>query len=149
MAVSMWILFMLSVIKYFPAMETYRPVNSFCKMIEANANTDFQAGYYGVTVPSMAFYLRKQIFQEYNVVSMVRRFRSDNLVFCILTAKDYALFTENFGLHLPVLDRGPRFSIKLGTILNDGYVPDEELLLVTNRPVSAPAPKVPVLHNEN
>ena len=145
----MWIMFMLGVIYYFPALEAFRPVKRFCKKIEAIADTDFQAGYYGVTVPSMVFYLHKQIFQEYNAASMVGRFRSDNLVFCILTAKDYAIFTENFGLHLPVLDRGPRFSIKLETILNGGYIPDEELLLISNRPVLSPAPKMPVPYNEN
>jgi 4-amino-4-deoxy-L-arabinose transferase-like glycosyltransferase len=148
-AASMWIMFMLGVINYSPALEAYRPVKSFCKKIEAIANTDFQAGYYGVTVPSMVFYLHKQIFQEYNAASMVGRFRSDDLVFCILTAKDYAIFTEDYGLHLPVLDRGRRFSVKFKTILNGGYIPDEGLVLISNRPVLQPAPKMPVPYNEN
>jgi hypothetical protein len=134
-AAAMWLTFMVGVVYYFPALEAYRPVKSFCRQIEANATGDFEAGYYGVTVPSMVFYLQKQIFQEYNAASMLSRFQSDDPVFCILTARDHAFFTENFGLHLPVLDRSPRFSINLKSILNSGYAPGDALLLVSNRPV--------------
>ncbi|MBN2317825.1 MAG: glycosyltransferase family 39 protein [Acidobacteria bacterium] len=148
-ATSIWIVFMMGVIFYFPALEAFRPVKSFCKKIEAHATADSQVGYYGVTVPSMVFYLKKQIFREYDPASMLRRFQSDSPLFCIITAKDHAFFSENSGLDLPVLDRGPRFSIKMRTILNGGYAPEEELLLVSNRPVASRAPEMPVQNNEN
>ncbi|MBN2241276.1 MAG: glycosyltransferase family 39 protein [Acidobacteria bacterium] len=141
-AASMWIVFTAGVVYYFPALENFRPVKSFCKQIEANAHGDFQAGYYGVTVPSMVFYLKRPIFEEYDAASMIGRFQSGNPVFCVLTARDHAFFTENFDLDLPVLDRSPRFSIKLKMVLNGGYAPGEELLLVSNRPISASAPEM-------
>jgi len=148
-AASMWLMFMAGAVYYIPAMETFRPVKSFCKQIEAHAKGDFQAGYYGVTVPSMAFYLEKQIFQEYDPASMIRRFKADAPLFCVLSAKDYDFFTDKFGLQLQVLDRSPRFSINLKTVLNGGYAPEEELLLVSNLPVASTAPELPVQGNEN
>ena len=124
-------------------------MKSFCKQIEAHAKGDFQAGYYGVTLPSMAFYLEKQIFQEYDPASMIRRFKSDAPLFCVLSAKDFDFFTDKFGLRLQVLDRSPRFSMNLKTVLNGGYAAEEELLLVSNFPVESTAPESPVQRNEN
>ncbi len=148
-ATSMWMVFMAGALYYFPALETYRPVKSFCKKIEMHADGNFQAGYYGVTVPSMVFYLQKQIFQEYKAASMRRRFQLDTPVFCILTARDYAFFMENSDTYLQILDRRPRFSVKLRTLLNAAYDPDEELVLVSNRPISLSALKTQVQNNEN
>jgi len=78
------------------------------------------------------YYLRRPIFQEYSHEQMVLRFQSDRRVFCILSEKDYDYFT-NRGLKIYILDRHSRFAVRLATLLNEGYTPGEDLLLVTNR----------------
>jgi hypothetical protein len=67
---------------------------------------------------------------------MVRRFQSGKRVFCILSRRDFLDFSSQKDLNLYILDRHARFAVRLNTLLNAGYFPGEELLLVSNRPHS-------------
>jgi hypothetical protein len=80
----------------------------------------------------MVLYLERPNFQETSYERMMQRFTSGKRVFCVLAAKDYAYFTDK-GVKFLVLDRRFRFSIRLNTLFNAGYLPEEELLLVSNR----------------
>lgn len=132
-AFPLWIVFLMAALFYVPALEKYRPVKFFCMLIKAEAGQNDEAGFFLTAVPSMAFYLERPIFQENSHDLMMKRFSSGKRVFCILAAKDYEYFTDK-GFKIYVLERRFRFSIRLNTLFNNGYLPEEELLLVSNRP---------------
>jgi 4-amino-4-deoxy-L-arabinose transferase-like glycosyltransferase len=131
-ALPLWIAFLMAALFYVPALEKYRPVKPFCMLIKAESAASDEAGFFLTALPSMAFYLERPIFQENSYDQMIRRFSSGKRVFCILAAKDYDYFLDK-GVKIHVLDRRFRFSIKLNTMFNAGYLPGEELLLVSNR----------------
>jgi hypothetical protein len=135
LSVPLWTIFLMGALFYLPALEAFRPVKQFCLSIEKQSQGNEEAGYFRTALPSMAFYLRRPIFQESDYERMTSRFESSRTVFCILAAKDYAYFKAK-GLTLYILDRHSRFSVRLGNVLNAGYFPEEELLLVSNRPYS-------------
>lgn len=140
LALSLWIIFLVSAWIYLPKLEPYRPVKRFCRIIELQRGTGAASGYFRTALPSMVFYLRQPIFEEYDVEGMKRRLLSEKRVFCILTEKDYQYFSDNKELNLYILDRHARFSIRFSALLNAGYLRGEELLLISNRPNSQASP---------
>jgi 4-amino-4-deoxy-L-arabinose transferase-like glycosyltransferase len=135
LAVPIWAIFLIGAMFYVPALESVRPVKAFCRTIEKLWHDQDEAGFFRSSLPSMLFYLRRPIFQENNAEQMMIRFRSEKQVFCILAEKDYAYFA-NRGLNLYILDRHSRFVMRLGDLMNVGYSPGDDLLLVSNRPTS-------------
>jgi len=82
----------------------------------------------------MAFYLRRPIFEDVNQEQLFQKFQSSKRIFCVLNKKDFAYFADRIDLKVYVLDRHPRFAVHLGTVLNAGYFPGDELLLISNQP---------------
>jgi 4-amino-4-deoxy-L-arabinose transferase-like glycosyltransferase len=134
LAIPLWTIYLTCALMYLPALESFRPVKSFCRLIEAQSNGDDEAGYYGTALPSMAFYLRRPIFEENSPEQMAQRFQSEKRIFCILSQRDFGYFADSKDLKLHILDRHARFAVRLNTVLNAGYFPGEELFLVSNRP---------------
>jgi 4-amino-4-deoxy-L-arabinose transferase-like glycosyltransferase len=135
LSIPIWTVYMIGALFYVPALESFRPVKRFCLFIEGQSHENEEAGYFRTALPSMAFYLRRPIFQESNYERMTGKFESGRRIFCILAAKDYAYF-RNKGIPIHILDRHSRFSVRLGNLWNAGYFPGEELLLVSNQPYS-------------
>jgi 4-amino-4-deoxy-L-arabinose transferase-like glycosyltransferase len=133
LAASLWAIYAVCALLYLPALEAFRPVKSFCRLIETQISAGDEAGFYGTALPSMAFYLRRPIFQENNFEGMLRRFQSGNKVYCILSHQDFDRFAGQKNLRLHILERHSRFAVHLNTLLNAGYFPGEELLLISNR----------------
>ncbi len=133
LAIPLWILFMLLTLIYLPALEAYRPVKEFCRTIELHSIGNHEAGYYGAALPSMVFYLGYPIFEEYSEESMVKRFRSDHQVFCVLTRSDYDYFINKKGLILYILDSRYRITTRLSSLFDRSDGSEEELLLVSNQ----------------
>jgi len=135
-AVSMWFVFMLAGVSYLPAIERLRPVKEICRVIQAEAQTEDEIGYYRAAVPSILFYLQRQIFAISDPPTMQRKLQGATRVFCVLGDRDYRYFRDGCGLELYVLDRcrqlPTRLTITLGkeSPAGDG----DELLLVSNRP---------------
>ncbi len=136
LASSLWALYMVCALLYLPALESFRPVKDFCKTIAAELDERDETGFYGTALPSMAYYLRRPIFEESSPEEMVRKFQSRNRIFCILKRRDYDYFSDQKELKLFVVDKHSHFAVRLNTLLNAGYFPGEELLLVSNRPHS-------------
>jgi hypothetical protein len=132
LAIPLWVVFLMGALFYVPALETFRPIKGFCKLIQTHARSGHEAGYFRTALPSMVFYLRQPIFQESDYARMERRFQSDKQIFCVLSERDYVYF-KNKGLMIHILDRRSRFTVRFGAMLNAGYSPGEELLLVSNR----------------
>jgi 4-amino-4-deoxy-L-arabinose transferase-like glycosyltransferase len=136
LAASLWAIYIVCALLYLPALEAFRPVKGFCQRIEAQLSEEDEAGFYGTALPSMAYYLRRPIFEESSPEEMARRFQSGKRVFCILSRRDLDDFANEKNLKLYILDRHSRFAVRLNTLLNAGYFPGEELLLISNRPPS-------------
>jgi 4-amino-4-deoxy-L-arabinose transferase-like glycosyltransferase len=133
LAASLWAIYAVCALLYLPALEAYRPVKRFCVLIETQIREGDEAGFYGTALPSMAFYLRRPIFQEGDFDGMLRRFQSGKRIYCILRRQDLDHFASKKNLKLYILERHPRFAVHLNTLLNAGYFPGEELLLISNR----------------
>jgi len=135
---SIWLLLLLAASIYIPGIEPLRPVKEMCRQIASQCKQEDQVGYYEVALPSMAFYLRRPVFEEFDAESMVERFRSKRTVFCILTEQDYSYFVGMRDLILYVLDRHPRLITRLHVLLDEDSWAEQELLLVSNRPALEP-----------
>jgi hypothetical protein len=133
LSTALWLVYAISAWIYLPELEKYRPVKRFCRVIEIASRNSEKAGYFRTALPSMTYYLQRPIFEEYDFDRMRKRLLSMERVFCILTKKDYSYLAEDKDLEIHVLDRNPHFSIRFGALLNAGYIPEEELLLISNR----------------
>jgi 4-amino-4-deoxy-L-arabinose transferase-like glycosyltransferase len=133
-ALSLWAIYLTCALFYLPALEGFRPVKDFCRTISARSQSGDEAGYFGTALPSMAYYLRRPIFENVDQDQLLRKFRSARRIFCVLREKDFSYFADKKDLKVYVLDRNPRFAVHLGTVLNAGYFPGDELLLVSNQP---------------
>jgi 4-amino-4-deoxy-L-arabinose transferase-like glycosyltransferase len=140
LAVPLWAIYMMGALSYLPALESFRPVKNFCRIIKAQSSSEDEAGFFNTALPSMAFYLQRPIFEETDAEQMLRRFQSGHRVFCVLSRKDLGYFSDKKDLTIHIMDRHPRFAVRLSTLLNAGYFPGEELLLVSNQPNSGQAP---------
>jgi hypothetical protein len=134
LASTLWAVYLMCALVYLPELEKHRPVKRFCSLIEKQLDTSDETGYFRTALPSMVFYLRRPIFEEYDPEKMAIRLQSEKRVFCILAEKDYNYFADKTGLVLYILDRNSRFSLRFGTLFNRGYPPGEKLLLISNRP---------------
>ncbi len=132
--VSLLAAYMVFCIAFVPAMEPSQPVKKICREIQAAARPGDEAGYFRMTVPGMAFYLQRPIFEEYDADTMVQRFRSGRRIFCVLSEKDYDYFVGRRDLILYVLDRHPRAGVNLRAMVSESVTAEQELLLASNMP---------------
>jgi 4-amino-4-deoxy-L-arabinose transferase-like glycosyltransferase len=131
---ALWGLFLLAPVVYLPALEPFRPVRDLCAVIRGQMHPGDTAGYFRATVPSMVFYLRKPIFEEFDADSMVRRFQSKERVFCIMSEQDENYFVGSRDQILYILDRRVRLVTRLRGLFDQSSWADQELVLVSNRP---------------
>jgi 4-amino-4-deoxy-L-arabinose transferase-like glycosyltransferase len=136
LAAPIWAMLVLASFVYLPSIEPYRPVREMCKLIEEQSRPGDEVGYFVATVPSMVYYLRRPVFEEFDPDAMVRRFTSSKSIFCVVTENDYNYFVGTRDLILYVLDRRPRLITQFRFLLDDELWAGNELLLVSNRPLN-------------
>jgi 4-amino-4-deoxy-L-arabinose transferase-like glycosyltransferase len=136
LAAALWFLFVVVAAAYVPSIERYRPVKELCRVIDQESGPDDESGYFRLAAPSMVFYLRRPIFEEYDPDAMVRRFQSPRRVLCLMTERDYDYFAGTRDLILYVLDRRPRLTTRLRGVFNQSDPGEQEMLLVSNKPGS-------------
>jgi 4-amino-4-deoxy-L-arabinose transferase-like glycosyltransferase len=134
-SIPLWSIYLMGALFYMPALESFRPVKRFCRVIESQSPGNEDAGSFRIALPSMVFYLRRPVFEENSYEQMTRRLQSEKRVFCLLTAKEYGYFADK-NVSIYILDRNSRFSLRLNDLWNAGYFPGEELFLISNRPSS-------------
>lgn len=139
LTISMWTIFLLAGTVYLPALEPLRPVKAICRAIQAEARPGDEIGYYRAAVPSMTFYLQRQVFSVSHPPAMEDRFRSPVTVFCVMGNRDYLYFTNERGIKLHVLGRYRQLPTQLRIMLGKESPTGEgnELLLVSNRAPAA------------
>ena len=115
-----------------PDFERYKPVAPLVTIIKERAGADARIGYYRFAFPSMAFYMRRPVFEFFDVESLTRAFASGSEVYCLMTADDYAAVRDSLAGPTTVLARRPFFDVKVRTLLEGTALP--EIVLVSNRP---------------
>ncbi len=134
LGLTSWVLCLSAAATYLPAVERLRPVRSICTELKPLLVPEDEVGYYRVSLPSMVFYLRRPIFEEFDTDRLALRFQSAKRVFCILSRQDLDYFATEKDVVLYVLDRRPRLVIRLRNLPDETGRLYQELLLVSNRP---------------
>ncbi|MBN1571213.1 MAG: glycosyltransferase family 39 protein [Acidobacteria bacterium] len=133
LAATLWAVYLMCATIYLPELEHYRPVKRFCRLIEKRLDSGDETGYFRTALPSMVYYLRRPIFEEYDAERLKIRLRSEKRVFCILAEKDYNYIADDKDLETHILDRNPRFSLRFDALFNPEYAAGEDLFLISNR----------------
>ncbi|MEW6211325.1 MAG: glycosyltransferase family 39 protein [Acidobacteriota bacterium] len=117
-----------------PDFEKFKPARQFSEIIKSRAGGDALAGYYKLASPSMAFYLRRPVFEYYREEELIAAFASGKDVYCLMTEEDYfrvkAALPESY-----VLATCPLFQVKLKSIFERKELP--QAVLVSNRDSSS------------
>ncbi len=114
-----------------PDFERFKPVRALCQVITAEAGPDSVVGYYRTAYPSMAFYLRRPIFECYQQQEIEAVFASHKDVFCLMTVADYEALKTRVLSETRVLASQPIFQVKLKGILDSVELP--RVVLISNK----------------
>jgi len=114
-----------------PDFERYKPVQSLCEIIGSEAGPHALVGYYQTAYPSMAFYLRRPIFEYYYADEIETAFASGKEVFCIMTASDFEATRARLPAQTRVLASRLIFQVKLKSILD--RVEPPQVVLISNK----------------
>lgn len=114
-----------------PDFERFKPVRPLCEVINAEAGPDSVVGYYRTSYPSMAFYLRRPIFEYYYPDEIETVLSSDKEVFCLMTEAEYESLRERVPFQMRVLASPPIFQVKLNGILDRVELP--RVVLISNK----------------
>jgi len=114
-----------------PDFERFKPVRPLCNIIASEAGPDALVGYYRTAYPSMAFYLRRPIFEFYHQSEIEAAFSSGQEVFCLMTAGEYEAFRARVPAQTRVLASHPIFQVKLNGILDRVELP--RVVLISNK----------------
>lgn len=114
-----------------PGFERFKPVRQLSQAIAARAGADSLVGYYRVASPSMAFYLRRQVFEYYRQEELEQALASGKEVYCLIAAQDYETIKQSLPVPTYILASHPMFQVKLRSILNKVEPP--RLMLISNK----------------
>ncbi|RPH62676.1 MAG: glycosyltransferase family 39 protein, partial [Acidobacteria bacterium] len=115
-----------------PDFEKYKPVAPLVDMIKQRATPESRIGYYRFALPSMAFYMRRQVFEAFDLETLKQSFASGQEVYCLMTDEDYRSVKDTLSVPTHVLARRPLFDVKMRAFLEGNELP--EIVLVSNRP---------------
>jgi hypothetical protein len=139
LAACWWLLLLAVPAFYLAAVEPFRPIRSLCAGLRPELSPGDEVGYYRAAAPSMLFYLRRPIFEEWKAERMVRIFESPKRVFCIMSVSDRNYFVNERKLVLHVMDRRPQLVSRIRDLKDEKSRMDRELVLVSNRPADSGA----------
>jgi len=113
-----------------PDFERYKPVAPLVDIIKQRAAPRARIGYYRFAMPSMAFYLRRPVFESFDPDSVRSVFASGE-AYCLMTAEDYEAVKDLLGPTY-VIARRPLFDVRVRSLVEGRALPD--ILVVSNRP---------------
>ncbi len=114
-----------------PDFERFKPVRAMCERIKSEASADAMVGYYRFASPSMAFYLRRHVFEYYEPDNLAAAFASGKEVYCLMAAQDFEAIKDRLKAQLYVLESRPVFQVKLKGILDRVELP--QVVLISNK----------------
>src|SRR5262249_22982054 len=113
-----------------PDFERYKPVKSFCEVLNETAAPEALIGYYRIAYPSMVFYLQRQIFEYHQTEEIVSALCSSRPVYCVMLAQEYEAMKASLPVPTYVLASHPVFKVKLKSIRDRSELP--QVLLRSN-----------------
>ena len=119
------------VARVLPEFERYKPVPVFSGILEARLQPGDVVAHYQVSLPSMAYYLRRHVDQYFDEAPFVAAVLSPRHVYAVLSDDDYAALAPRIRERTCVIDRRPTFDVKLKRVLAREPLP--ELLLISNQ----------------
>jgi 4-amino-4-deoxy-L-arabinose transferase-like glycosyltransferase len=114
-----------------PDFERYKPVAPLVEIIKQRATPESRIGYYRFALPSMAFYMRRRVFEVFDAETLRQTFASGKEVYCLMTSEDYQNIKDTLSGPTHVLARRPLFDVKIRAFLEGNELPD--IVLVSNR----------------
>jgi 4-amino-4-deoxy-L-arabinose transferase-like glycosyltransferase len=121
-----------------PDFERYKPVRPFAALVRQIAPDDALVGYYRFAVPSLAFYMRRPVFEYLGPDQLRAALESGRPVYCLVTEHDLAEVRPSLPEPLYILASRPIFDVKLESVIARQPLP--RMLLVSNRPERPAAP---------
>jgi 4-amino-4-deoxy-L-arabinose transferase-like glycosyltransferase len=115
-----------------PDFERYKPVAPLVDLIKQRASFESRIGYYRFALPSMAFYMRRQVFEAFDLETLRQEFASGQDVYCLMTYEDYRGVKDVLSGPTHILASRPLFDVKIRAFLEGNELP--EIVLVSNRP---------------
>jgi 4-amino-4-deoxy-L-arabinose transferase-like glycosyltransferase len=134
---SWWLVVLALPALYLPAAERFHPVRGMCADLQPLLSPEDEVGYYREAAPSMLFYLRRPIFEEWKAEKMVRMFQSPKRVFCLMARSDLDYFVGEKELVLYLVDRRPQLGLRLRDLTDRRSRRQRDLVLVSNHPVDS------------
>jgi 4-amino-4-deoxy-L-arabinose transferase-like glycosyltransferase len=119
------------VVRGLPEFERYKPVPFFSRVLEQRLQPGDVVAHYQVSLPSMAYYLRRHVDQYFDDPPFIAAMLSDKHVYAVLSDDDYAALRPRIGARTCIVDRRPTFDVKLKRVLAREPLP--ELLLISNQ----------------
>jgi 4-amino-4-deoxy-L-arabinose transferase-like glycosyltransferase len=119
------------VLRTLPDFERYKAARALSEVINKEADDEALVGYYKVALPSMVFYLRRQIFEYYKPEEIAGAFASDKKVFCILSGEEYEAIKSLLPIDTRILASRPVFQVKLKSLLDRRELP--QVVLISNK----------------
>jgi 4-amino-4-deoxy-L-arabinose transferase-like glycosyltransferase len=119
------------VLQTLPDFERYKAARVLSEVISKEADDEALVGYYKVALPSMVFYLRRQIFEYYKPEELAEAFASDKKVFCILSGEEYEAIKSLLPIDTRILASRPVFQVKLKSLLDRRELP--QVVLISNK----------------
>ena len=128
---------------YLQPLEEYKPVHHFAARIRTDGGQqNFQAGYYKLAAPSLAFYLDQPIFELADLQAAVVLLESEATVYMIVSAEDYSELTQATPQTLQIVEERPKLYTTARTLI-EGFRRDRSdnlreswtrpVYLITNR----------------
>ena len=103
-------------IRYLGPLEEYKPVQFFAQTI-GQIEDDLQAGYFGLTAPSLVFYLNQPILELDNLEEAARALRSPRPVYLIVPAGHFQNLVQATGRPLQIVEVRPKLYTTARTLI--------------------------------
>jgi 4-amino-4-deoxy-L-arabinose transferase-like glycosyltransferase len=115
-----------------PDFERYKPVRPLAEIIRARAGPDATVGYYRFAVPSLAYYMRRPVFEYLDPSQLAAALAGGRPAYCLVAAHDLEPVRASLPDPVYILASRPMFDVKLAAVLRRDPLP--RMLLVSNRP---------------
>ena len=118
------------VLRVLPSFEAYKPVPAFASALAPRLTPDAVVATYDEALPSLVFYLRRQVQQFFEEDRFIALVQSERPVFAVLSRENYAAMAGQLASTC-IIERRPTFDVKLRNVLAREPLP--ELVLIANR----------------
>jgi hypothetical protein len=119
------------VLRVLPGFERYKPVPGFAQTLAPRLQPGDAVVTYNEALPSLVFYLRRQVDPYFVDQELFEAFRSGRTVYAVMSIESYRQIVDRIGVNTCEIERRPTFDVKLRNMLSGQPLP--QLALITNK----------------